>query len=249
MSSTTRGIPVAAVLAVAVALAAAPAGVPVAAGTPAGSLAAQEAGPPDGSLVLVGGAMRDPAIVRRFVELAGGPDAPIVVIPTAGGADGGAHYLFGRLEQRTASLTTRVDYTFSPDLSLQLYAQPFVSAGDYSRFREVRDPGASSFDTRFRTYPDDAVSEVGGPYSVDRDGDGEPELEFGDPDFNIRQLRSNLVLRWEYMPGSRVFLVWSQDRSGFAPDGSFRLGRDLDALFGADGRNVFLVKIEHWLGL
>ena len=168
---------------------------------------------------------------------------------TTAADDGGTHYLFGHLEQRTASLTTRVNYTFSPDLSLQLYAQPFISAGDYSTFREVRDPRASEFGSRFRTYADGAVSEDGGTYSVDRDGDGEPEFEFGDPDFNIRQLRSNLVLRWEYMPGSRVFLVWSQDRSGFAPDGSFRLGRDLDALFGAEGRNVFQVKIEHWLGL
>jgi len=170
-------------------------------------------------------------------------------VTTADGADGGTHYLFGRLEQRTASLTTRLDYTFSPDLSLQLYAQPFISAGDYSGFGEVRDPKASSFDARFRTYTDAEIASEGGSYSVDRDGDGGAEIGFDDPDFNIRQLRSNVVLRWEYMPGSRIFAVWSQDRSGFAPDGTFDLGRDVDALFGAEGRNVFLVKVEHWLGL
>jgi len=170
-------------------------------------------------------------------------------VTTADGTDGGTHYLFGRLEQRTASLTTRLDYTFSPGLSLQLYAQPFISAGDYSDFGEVRDPKASTFDARYREYTDAEIAAEDGAYSVDRDGDDEAELGFGDPDFNIRQLRSNVVLRWEYMPGSRLFLVWSQDRSGFAPDGTFDLGRDLDGLFGAEGRNVFLVKVEHWLGM
>lgn len=171
-------------------------------------------------------------------------------VGTIDGSDGGTtHYLFGRLEQRTASLTTRIDYTFSPDLSLQIYAQPFLSAGDYGAFREVRDPRAASFGDRFLTYAEDAVTAEEGVRAVDRDGDGEAELHFDDPDFNVRQLRSNVVLRWEYMPGSRAFLVWSQERSGAGPDGRFRLGRDLDGLFGAEGRNVFLVKLEHWLGL
>ncbi|MFB6239972.1 MAG: DUF5916 domain-containing protein, partial [Gemmatimonadota bacterium] len=90
-------------------------------------------------------------------------------VTTADGEDGAPRYVFGRLEQRTASLTTRIDYTFSPDLSLQFYAQPFVSAGDYGPFREVRDPKAGSFDGRFRDLTEAELSEDGGRYGVDRD--------------------------------------------------------------------------------
>ncbi len=170
-------------------------------------------------------------------------------VATARDSDGATHYVMGDLRQRTASLTARLHYIFGPDLSLQLYAQPFISAGEYIGFSEVQDPHAGDVGERFRAYADGEITAGDGRYSVDRDGDGAAEYTFRNPDFNIRQLRSNVVLRWEYMPGSRLFLVWSQDRSGFAPDGRFRLGNDLDGLFGAPSRDVFLVKVEHWLGL
>jgi hypothetical protein len=155
---------------------------------------------------------------------------------------GESHYLFGALDQRTASLTARVNYTFTPTLSLQVYAQPFVSAGEYSGFREVatvdgggRVAETSRFEDRFRPVAQGVT--------------------VGNPDFNFKQLRSNAVLRWEYRPGSTLFLVWSQGREDFNRDGSFRMGRDFRRLLGADdelpvrGTNVLLLKVNYWLNL
>lgn len=159
-------------------------------------------------------------------------------------------YVKGRLEQTSAALTARLSYTFTPDLALQLYAQPFVSAGSYKEFMEVADPRAGRFDDRFHTYAAaklayDAVEEA---YRVDRDGDGSVDFSFDDPNFNFKELRSNLVLRWEYRPGSTLFLVWSQDRTAFHRDRTIALSRDLDRLLSTAGTNVFLLKVNYWLG-
>ncbi len=84
---------------------------------------------------------------------------------------------------------------------------------------------------------------------MDPNGNGRPDLSFSDPSFNIRHFRSNAVLRWERRPGSALFVVWSQNRSGFDPAGTLDLGRDTGQLFGAPGTNVLLVKFSYWLGL
>ncbi len=138
-------------------------------------------------------------------------------------------YVFGALEQRTAALVARVNYAFTPDLSFQFYAQPFVSALAYSDFMEVVDPRAPRFQDRFTPIPGEQVGL--------------------DPDFTLRQLRSNAVLRWEYRPGSTLFVVWSQGRFGLDPDGSFRFGHDFDSLYGTPPTNVLLVKFNYWLDL
>jgi hypothetical protein len=164
------------------------------------------------------------------------------------------HHIVGRLDQTTASLTARLDYTFTPTLSLEMYAQPFISAGQYSEFRTVRDPRAVDFDQRFHTFTPQEIATEARPdgsriHRVDLTGDGTADLSFGDPGFNRTSLRSNLLLRWEYRPGSALFVVWSQNRSGFEPDGRLRLGRDAADLLGAPGTNVFLIKFSHWFGL
>jgi hypothetical protein len=163
----------------------------------------------------------------------------------------GPHYVFARIRQTTTSMTVRLNYTFTPDLSLQLYAQPFISAGRYTEFKEVADPRAGDYDARFTTYPVAQLSfdSLTGLYTVDRDQDGTPEFSFGRPDFNVHELRSNVVLRWEYRPGSTIFVVWSSGRSGFVRDGSFSFSRDARRLFDAPATNVFLVKVNYWLNL
>lgn len=165
----------------------------------------------------------------------------------------GTHYVLARLSQQTVSLTTRLNYTFSPDLSLQLYAQPFVSAGSYDRFMEVDDPRASTFAARFRTYRENEIRRIEangfGLYQVDANRDGTSDFGFRDPDFNVKSFRSNLVLRWQYRPGSTVFLVWSRDQQSFVNNGAFRFGEDLADIARIPSTNVFLVKFEHWLGL
>ena len=168
-------------------------------------------------------------------------------------ASDGTRYVFGALDQRTASLTARLNYTFSPDLSFQLYAQPFVSAGTYSGMMEVDDPRGDRFADRFASYADEQLRRVEGDgfryYEVDEDLDGTADFAFRDPDFNVKSFRSNMVLRWQYRPGSSFFLVWSRDQGSFSNDGSFELGRDFGDVFAIPSTNVFMIKVEHWLGL
>lgn len=155
----------------------------------------------------------------------------------------GAHYLFGRLDQTTVGVTARVDFAFTPTLSLQLYAQPFVSAGAYGSFREVADPTAAHYADRFAAI---ATRSEGGRHRVDLDADGTDE-SFGDPDFNIRQFRSNVVLRWEYLPGSALFLVWSQGRDDFVGQGRFDFRDDVRDLFDVPSDDVFMIKLSYWM--
>ena len=144
-------------------------------------------------------------------------------------AGGGQHYTFAHLEQQTLSLTWRLGYTFTPTTSLQVYASPFVSKGTYSDVREVADARASEYEARYRPYDDPAVA--------------------GDPGgFNFQQFRSNVVFRWEYRPGSTLFLVWSQGREGSAPlEGTESFRGDLGDLFARRANDTFLIKVSYWL--
>ena len=161
----------------------------------------------------------------------------------------GRRYVFADLNQTTLFMDTRVEWTFTPLLSLQVYAQPFVSAGRYSGFKEFLAP--KTYD--FAVYGSDrgtiARSAPGGTYTVDPDGpDAAPAFTFGDPNFNVRNLRGNAVLRWEYRPGSALFVVWQQQRSGFEPIGDFEFGRDVGDIFHTVPTNVFLIKATYWIG-
>jgi hypothetical protein len=127
------------------------------------------------------------------------------------------------------SVTSRINWTASPTLSLQVYAQPFVSGGDYSDWREVIDPHNRSYDAQFAPFTM-AGSDPGG--------------------FNVKEFRSNTVLRWEYRPGSTIFVVWQQGRSQQGVDGgSFRFSRDYRNLFSAHPNNTLLVKASYWFSL
>jgi hypothetical protein len=160
-----------------------------------------------------------------------------------------SHYVRGRLSQSTAALTIRAGYTFTPELSLQVYAQPFISAGDYHGFSRVADPTAPGYPERFTAYGDELTYDAeAGLYRVDADRDGTQDFGFADPDFTFRELRSNAVLRWEYRPGSTLFVVWSQGRSLQDGGGRLRLGPDLGDLLGAAGTNVLTVKASYWIG-
>jgi uncharacterized protein DUF5916/cellulose/xylan binding protein with CBM9 domain len=152
-------------------------------------------------------------------------------------------YIFGRIEQETVGLTGRVDFSFTPDLSLQLYAQPFVSAGTYTDFKRVSDPNGAAYADRFARLDTELVD---GAYRADVDGDGTTE-RLGAPDFNFKQFRSNAVLRWEYRPGSVLFVVWSQGRDQFSRSGNFDFSGDLGTLFSSPSDNVFMVKFTYWL--
>jgi len=162
----------------------------------------------------------------------------------------GNRYVFGYVTTRTASLETRVNWTMRPTVTLQLYAQPFVASGDYSSFNEFlapRTPVQLQYGRDVGTIVRDPATSN---YVVDPDGTAGPAapFTFGDPNFTSRSLRGTAVLRWEYRPGSTMFFVWTQQRSGSDGYGDFEFRRDTRSLFGDRPDNVFLVKATYWIG-
>lgn len=160
----------------------------------------------------------------------------------------GSRYVFATLEQRQISLVTRVDWTFTPGLSLQLFAQPLLASGDFVDYKEFARPREFDFEVYGRDVGTISRSETG-IYTVDPDAGGAaPAFTFGERDFNRRSLRGNAVLRWEYRPGSALFFVWQQSRFGAEPVGGFSLGRDFQELWSAHPENVFVIKATYWIG-
>lgn len=155
-------------------------------------------------------------------------------------------YVLGELEQRTTGITFRIDYNITPELSIQYYGSPFASVGRYSGFRRVVDPGASDYDSRFSVL--NAVLN-GADYEVYGNEPSSLLYTFADPNFNFSQFRSNLVLRWEYLPGSELYLVWSQDRTGYAGSGLFSTADALDGLAKVLPDNIFLLKVSYWFSI
>jgi len=172
----------------------------------------------------------------------------------------GDRYLFADLERTQLAMQTRLNVAFSPELSLQLFAQPLISAVDFRGIKQLAEPASFRFDEfeegEAVSTPDGVQCEAGarscvfdGEIYLDYDADGETDYSFGEQDFNFRSLRGNAVLRWEYMPGSILFLVWQHDRQDEQNIGDFDFGRDVDSLFGAESENRFIVKVSHFLDL
>jgi len=160
----------------------------------------------------------------------------------------GTHYILSRLDQTTVSLTMRLNYTITPYLSLQFYGKPYISAGKYSEFKEVIQPKAKNYNDRWHIYQEDELFLEDYYYHVTPVGTQE-EFTFFNPDFNFRQFRLNLVLRWEYLPGSILFLVWSNGMNDYIYDGSLSLNRDLRGLFNAPQTNIFMIKLSYWFNV
>ncbi len=161
----------------------------------------------------------------------------------------GQRYVFADLRQTTLSMDARIDWTLSTRLSLRSYVQPFVAAGAYTTFKEFLSPGTR----RFAIYRTDRGSITQDPatlaYTVDPDAAGPaPSFSFPDPDFDVRSLRGNAVLRWEYRPGSAIYVVWQQLRRGALSEGDFQAGRDVRGIFRNPPTNVLLLKATYWLG-
>ena len=176
----------------------------------------------------------------------------------------GRRYLFADLDRRTVTLETRLSYTFTPTLTLQLFAQPLLSGADYVTYKQLS--AAETFDFHhFRAgtpVPADGALVCGGgdicvvadeqgerTQHVDFDGDGVTDYAFRDRDFNIRSLRGNAVLRWEYRPGSTLFVVWQQQRYRELATVEFRAGADARELFDAPAENLLIIKANYWLSL
>lgn len=168
----------------------------------------------------------------------------------------GTRYLFAGLERTDISMVTRVNLTFTPKLSLEFYAQPLISSGDYVVYKQLAE--TQTFD--FEIFTEGVFAGTGcqggktcldesGTRYVDFDEDGNADVSFSDRDFNLRSLNSTAVLRWEYRPGSTFFLVWQHRQVERASVGDFDFGRDFNRLFGAPSDDVIILKANIWLSL
>ena len=166
-------------------------------------------------------------------------------------SEGKDQYLFARIKQNVLSTSVRLNLTLLPGLNIQYWGQPFVASGKYSHYKLITDPKAASFDRRYEAFSPAQLSydKDNQIFLIDKNTDGTPEYTFGLPDFNVKQFRSNLVVKWEYIPGSYLYLVWSQSRDRSDPTGVFMPGEDLADLFSKKPHNVWLIKFSYRFSL
>ncbi|MBK7626892.1 MAG: carbohydrate binding family 9 domain-containing protein [Bacteroidales bacterium] len=161
-------------------------------------------------------------------------------------------YIFASIDRKTINTSFRVNLNLSPNLTFQYWGQPFVATGSYYDHKFIIQPMAEKYTDRFWTYSPGQIKLNGDSYDIDENIDGTKEYSFGKRDFNVQEFLSNLVVRWEYNPGSSVYLVWSQTRSSYNSSGNLDLMNDLGDLFDGDDNkphNVFLIKFSYRFGL
>ncbi|MEX2571219.1 MAG: DUF5916 domain-containing protein [Gemmatimonadota bacterium] len=169
---------------------------------------------------------------RQYVETLGGGRAETF----------GERYVFSHLDHTEIAARIRIDYAIGPDLTMEGYVEPFASAGEYRRFGELLE--SRGFDLRSYGTGGTSITREGEDYVV---SDGASSFRFEDPSFHVRSFRSNLVLRWEWRPGSTLYLVWQQDRSGSDIPGLRAEPGDLLGSLRADGDNSLAIKATYWL--
>jgi hypothetical protein len=173
--------------------------------------------------------------------------SPRQYIATLGGgspATYGRRYLFAFIEQSTLSAQLRLNYAFTPNLTVQGYAEPFASSGRFRDFGELA--RARSFDLRvYGRATGTTITALGeGRYLAT---DGAASVSFESPDFRVLSFRSNLVLRWEWLAGSTLFVIWQQNRGALLSSGD-RVGPgELWDATTAPGDNFFALKLSYWL--
>ncbi len=160
-------------------------------------------------------------------------------------------YIFAGINQKVLGMSLRLNLSLTPNLTIQYWGQPFIAACKYSDFKRITNNLTDDYTDRFHTFSGDEITYYKDYdyYAIDEDLDSEEDYFWEDPDFNVKEFRSNLVARWEYIPGSTVFLVWSQSRDGSDPTGDFSLNKDIGDLLDITPYNVFLVKFSYRFGL
>jgi len=160
----------------------------------------------------------------------------------------GKRYIVGRLDQTTFVANLRLNYTFTPKLTLQTYLQPFISAGSYTKFKEYSKPESYDF-LEYGENGSTIIQTADGRYSIDpTGGNADDVFSLPNPDFNYKALIGTLVLRWEFSPGSSLYFVWTHNGTNFNNPGDFELGRDMKDLLGAKADDIFALKLSYWLG-
>lgn len=161
----------------------------------------------------------------------------------------GERYVFAEMEQKILSANIRVNWTFSPKISLQLFIQPLISVGKYNNFKEYAEPRTLNYSYYGENGSNINYDSENNEYTVDPDGSGESNFIFENPDFNYKSFRANLVFRYEVLPGSVLYFVWTNDRSNSEEQGKFDLANDFTNLWEEETDNVFLVKFTYWIDM
>jgi hypothetical protein len=163
-------------------------------------------------------------------------------------ADASMRYILARIKQQTHNIIFRLNYNITPDISFQYYGSPFISTAIYSNFKRAADSHAENLEARYHVFAPDEINfnETQGEYNI---SEGASNYSFTNPDFSFREFRSNLVARWEYRPGSTLYLVWEHSRYSRENAYYSSLGHNVDELFGVHPTNVFMVKLSYWLGI
>lgn len=155
-------------------------------------------------------------------------------------------YLMGHMDQKTYGVTMRLQVNVTPDISIQFYGSPFTSTAKFSDFKEAADTKSSTYDKRFHVFSGDELSFADGTYHIKREG---REASFKNPDFSFNEFRSNLVARWEYLPGSTLYFVWEHRMSNQESRRIGGWGNNLDRMFGLPATNTFMLKMNYWFNL
>jgi hypothetical protein len=158
-------------------------------------------------------------------------------------------YIFARIHQKTLSASLRINYIITPNLSIQYWGQPFLASGKYTEFKRITDSRANKYNNRFGLLNSNELAYISNDdqYRVS-DQVGSQLYTFDQPDFNVKEFLSNMVVRWEYLPGSTIYLVWSQTRNQSVSNGNFNFNNDLTKLFDEKPYNIFLLKMSFRLG-
>lgn len=154
-------------------------------------------------------------------------------------------YVLGTVNQKTFRMSIRINYNITPNLTLEFWGQPFIAEGKYSQFKTVEESNSENYDARFRSIEGEySYDEDDGLYSVNSSQDSSPDYQFIDRNFSSVSFQSNMVMRWEYIPGSTLFLVWAN--SGSADVGEYGEFGDLGKnLLDIEGNNAFVIKYTY----
>jgi hypothetical protein len=159
-------------------------------------------------------------------------------------------YIFGHIDQKVLSMSLRINYNITPDLTIQYWGQPFVASGEYSEFKMITDPKAEEFTDRYHLFSEQQISLAEDTYEIDENMDMNMDYNFDNPDFTFDEWLSNLVIRWEFLPGSTAYLVWSQTRDYYDAAGTFEVWDSMNGMFTDEkANNTFLIKFSYRFGL
>ncbi|MGO3807626.1 MAG: DUF5916 domain-containing protein, partial [Sphingobacterium sp.] len=154
-------------------------------------------------------------------------------------------YVMGRMKQETYGLTIRLQGNITPDFSIQYYGSPFTSTARYDRFKWADNTLSKNYNDRFNMFSSEQLHFADGHYTI---GQGDQAVHLKNPDFSFNEFRSNLVARWEYKPGSTIYLVWEHSRSGQLPIYQPGWTNNFEDLWHIAPTNTFMVKLNYWMG-